>query len=75
MIVFFFLDALLDLVVEDEDEGAAGPAEDVGECSLEESLGSLLPGDLLPAINGVLVEDILATALHHHTSSNLQTTT
>jgi len=62
----------LDLIVENQDQGTACATENVGESSLEESLATLLPEDLAPAIDGVLVHDVgsLATRLHHHTTTD-----
>ena len=54
-----------ELVVHDEDEGAADGADDVGQVALEEGPGALVGGDLPPAVHGVLVH-LLALAGHHH---------
>ena len=54
------LDSLLpleevdELVVEDEDEGAADGAENVGEVALEEGLAALVLQDLGPAVHRAL---------------------
>lgn len=64
------LKELLDFVVDGQDEGSSGSTEDVGEGSLEHSGHSFVLDDLLCAIEGVFVEDILASRLHHHTTTN-----
>ena len=62
----------LNLVVEDEDEGATGTSEDVGEATLEEGLESTLVGvDLLEAVDGAIVELVLTSlAGSHHESTS-----
>ena len=60
----------LDLGVEDEDQGAAGASDDVGEGTLEEGLHALLLRDLDEAVPGAGVLDIGALlAGHHHQAS------
>ena len=48
------LEEVDELVVEDEDEGAADGAEDVGEVALEEGLAALVLQDLGPAVHRAL---------------------
>lgn len=60
----------MDLVVEDEHEGTTGSSDDVREGSLEEGLGSFVLENFLEAIEGVLVEHIGSTRLHHKSSSD-----
>ncbi|CAN8004102.1 unnamed protein product, partial [Ixodes pacificus] len=61
-------DEALDLVVEDQHEGPARAAEDVGEGALEEGCPSFRLQDLAPAMDRALVLPLLdrAAALHHH---------
>mmetsp|Transcript_124600 Transcript_124600/g.215333 ORF Transcript_124600/g.215333 Transcript_124600/m.215333 type:complete len:307 (-) Transcript_124600:30-950(-) len=61
---------LLELVVEDQDDGAAGAADDVGQGALEEGAGALVLEDLAPAVQGVLVQDVGAAGLHHHAAAD-----
>ncbi len=61
------VDDLLELVVDDQHEGAAGSAQHVGPGSLEEGLASLLPVDLAPRVDGAVVV-LSATGLHAHTA-------
>lgn len=55
-------------VVEDQNEGSARTADDIGERPLEESARPFKLADLDPAIQGVLVQHVGlgAAALHHH---------
>ena len=64
------LEELLDFVVDGQDEGSSGSTEHVGEGSLEHGGDSFVLDDLLGAIEGVFVEDVLASRLHHHTTTN-----
>lgn len=52
------LDDFLQLVVQDQDEGAAHAPEHVGPGSLEEGIGALIAGDLPPAVDGAGVHDV-----------------
>ena len=49
----------LNFFVDGEDESAASAAEHVRKRSLEHGVDSLVPDDLLGAVEGVLVEDVL----------------
>lgn len=60
---------LLDLIVQDEDEGTTQTSKNVRESSLEESRSTFVSGDLLPAIESTVV-DLFATRLHHESSSD-----
>lgn len=62
----------LEFVVEDEHQGAAGTSDDVGEGALEEGRAALRLGDLDPAVERVLVEDLAlgAARLHHHATTD-----
>jgi len=66
------LQDLLDLVVHDEDDGATGSTDDVGQGSLEESTHALLGGDLAPAVHGarVLALGDGQARLHHHPAAD-----
>ena len=64
------LDVLLDFIVESQDKSATGSTENVGEGSLEEGASTFGLGDLDPAVEGVLVDDVFATRLHHHTTTD-----
>lgn len=55
------LDELLDFVVDGQDEGSSGSTENVGEGSLEHGGDSFVLDDLLGAVEGVLVKDVLAS--------------
>lgn len=52
------LDDFLELIVQDEHEGATHASEHVGPGSLEEGLGALVTRDLPPAIKGAAVHDV-----------------
>jgi hypothetical protein len=57
----------LDLGVEDENKGATGTADNVGEGSLEEGAGAFLSEDLLETVSGASVLNISSgTARLHH---------
>jgi len=62
----------LDLIVENEHQGATSAAENVGEGALEEGTSAFVLGDLLPAVDGASVHDFgaLATRLHHKTTTD-----
>jgi len=63
---------ITDLVVENQDESTACPAENVGESSLEEGPRSLVLGNLAPAVNCSLVSSVSDSParLHHNTTTN-----
>ena len=48
----------LQLVVQYQHEGATHAPEDIGPGPLEESLATLVTGDLLPAVDGPSVHDV-----------------
>lgn len=52
------LDDFLELIVQDEHEGATHASEHVRPGSLEEGLGALVTHDLPPAVNGAAVHDV-----------------
>ena len=54
VLLLVLVDDLDDLVVQDEDEGTAEGADDVGEVALEEGGGALIAEDLLPAVHRAL---------------------
>ncbi|GMR42213.1 hypothetical protein PMAYCL1PPCAC_12408, partial [Pristionchus mayeri] len=64
------LQELLDLVVDSQHKSSTSSTEHVREGSLEHSSHTLVLDDLEGAVQGVLVEDVLATRLHHHASSH-----
>ena len=64
------LKKFLDLVVQDEHQGAACATENVRQSPLEEGRWSLLLEDLTPAVHGTLVQDVFAARLHHHATTD-----
>lgn len=52
------LDDFLQLVVQDQHEGAAHAPEHVGQGALEEGLAALVACDLPPAVQGAGVHDV-----------------
>ena len=60
----------LDLGVEDENESTTGTSEDVGEGSLEESLGTFVGEDSLEAVDGTSVHLVGSSGVHHESSSD-----
>lgn len=61
---------LLDLVVHDEHQRAAGAAEHVGQRALEEGLGALSPEDLGPAVDRRGVDLVGGARLHHEATAD-----
>mmetsp|Transcript_27033 Transcript_27033/g.46608 ORF Transcript_27033/g.46608 Transcript_27033/m.46608 type:complete len:382 (+) Transcript_27033:453-1598(+) len=61
---------LLELIVKDEHHGTARASNGVGQGTLEESPRALFRRDFHPAVQGILVKNVLATRLHHHASSH-----
>ena len=59
---------LLELVVERQDTSASNTTEDVGTCTLEERLDTLLGDDLRPSIEHGLVVNT-STRSHHHATT------
>ena len=60
----------LDLGVENEDEGTAGTTDNVGEGALEEGAGAFILGDLGEAVNCAVVHLLLATRVHHESTTD-----
>ncbi|ETW05191.1 hypothetical protein H310_04184 [Aphanomyces invadans] len=60
----------LEFIVQDQDEGTASTTNHVGASTLEESLGAFVSSDLGPAVEGRLVQDVLAASLHHHATTD-----
>jgi hypothetical protein len=58
----------LGLGVEDEDKGATGASDNVGEGSLEESLTAFVGEDSLEAVNGTVVHLVDSARVHHESS-------
>jgi len=60
----------LHFVVHNQDKRSTSTSENVGESTLEESLGAFLGVDLFEAVNSTIVQNFLSTRLHHQSSSN-----
>jgi len=67
-----FLELILNLFVESEDEGSTGSSDDVREATLEECGTSFLLEDLLSAINSTIIEFLITflSGGHHKSSSD-----
>lgn len=52
------LEDLLQLIVQDQHKGTTHASENIGPGSFEEGLATLIPRDLLPAVNGASVHDV-----------------
>lgn len=65
-------DESFNFIVHNKYQSATSTTENVGESTLEESVGALCLGNGRPAVSGALVDDFaLGTArLHHHTPAD-----
>ena len=53
-----YLEAFLKLVIQDKHKSTTHASQDVRPRSLEESLATLITGDLPPAVKGAAVHDV-----------------
>ena len=65
-----YLDNLLDLVVQDQNDGTTHTAEHVGEGALEERTNTLVLGDLGHGVEGSGVELRLGAGAHHQPTAD-----